>query len=303
MKTLRIVTLGAALTLSLGLAGGAVTQDAMAQPKGPAKAAPGKPAPAAPKGKKDDKKPASAAEAPATKKPVTIQPAELAWGIDKKKLATIYDKVIDEDYNARYKKAQPGPEMDRLDAEVAEKKSEFRRSEIQFGNVPTGVDGTPLRPEYTYNNKEFLLSIERGGKTRYFFFINEKMWKVVDALKLGEKSQWGKTFDDAVRILNNYYGAEGRVRDADDAAGRPYKEVDWKDSNTQVRAVDWGNDQFALVFQDSSTVAQLGALRKNKESNAKEIDAKVKDAKAKPTPEPGPPGKQPPPKQAPPKKK
>ncbi len=68
MKTLRIVTLGAALTLSLGLAGGAVTQDAMAQPKGPAKAAPGKPAPAAPKGKKDDKKPASAAEAPATKK-------------------------------------------------------------------------------------------------------------------------------------------------------------------------------------------------------------------------------------------
>jgi hypothetical protein len=278
---------GAAIALSVGITAALSAPDAMAQGKPPAPKA-------APKAKpKDDKKTASAAEAPATKKPVTIQPSELAWGIDKKKLATIYDKVIDEDYNARYKKAQPGPEMDRLDAEVAEKKSEFRRSEIQFGSVPTGVDSTSLRPEYTYNNKEFLLSIDRGGKTRYFFFIQDKMWKVVDALKLGEKSQWGKSFDDAVKILNNYYGVEGRSRPADDAAGRPYREVDWKDTNTQVRAVDWGNDQFGLVFQESSTVAQLATLRKNKESTSKEVDAKVKDAGMKRAPEPTPPPQKP----------
>jgi hypothetical protein len=288
MKTLGIYTLGAVVALSFGIAATVHAPDAMAQGKGgPAKTA-------APKAKpKDDKKPATAAEAPATKKPVTIQPTELAWGIDKKKLAGIYDKVIDQDYNGRYKKAQPGPEMDRLDAEVTEKKSEFRRSEIQFGTVPTGVDGTSLRPEYTYNNKEFLLSIDRGGKTRYFFFIGDKMWKVIDALKLGEKSQWGKSFDDAVKILNNYYGTEGRSRPADDAAGRPYKEVDWKDGNNQVRAVDWGNDQFGLVFQDASTVSNLASLRKNKDTNAKEVDARVKDAGMKRAPE-APPPKTPP---------
>lgn len=263
-KTFGIFTLGAGLALSFGLT--ASIDSAMAQGKGaPAK---GKPAPAA-------------ANAPTTKKPVTIQPSELAWGIDKKKLGTVYDKVIEEDFKPKYQKAQPGPQMDRLDAEVAERKSEFRRSEIQFGEIPTGMDTTPLRPEYSYNNKEYLLSIDRGGKTRYFFFINDKMWKVVDAIKLGEKSAWGKNFDEAVGILNKYYGVEGRVRAADEAAGRPFKEVDWKDSNTQVRAVAWDDDQFGLIFQDAATVSQLSTLRKNKETTGNAVDAKVKDAGAK----------------------
>ena len=268
-----VVSLGALALATAALTSTVDTQVAHAQ---------GKPA-------KDKKAPATA-DAPTTKKPVTVQPAEMAWGIDKKKLAAIYDKVIDDDYKPKYKKAQPGPGMDRLDAEVAEKKSEFRRSEIQFGNVPNGMDATPLRPEYTYNNKEFLLSIDRGGKTRYFFFIGDKLWKVVEEIKLGEKSAWGKTFDDAVAVLNKYYEVDGRVREADEAAGRPYKEVDWKDSKSQVRAVDWDNGAFGLIFQDSATVAALPTLRKNKETQSKQVDSKVKDA-GKKKPEPPPPPK------------
>jgi hypothetical protein len=222
--------------------------------------------------------------------PVTIAPKDLAWGIDKKKLATIYDKVIDEDYKPKYQKTQPGPALDRLDAEVAERKAEFRRSEIQFGNVATGMDQTNLKGEFTYGNKEHLLSIDRGGKTRYFFFIGDKMWKVVDAIKLGEKSQWGKTFDDAVAILNKHYGVAGRARPADDAAGRPFAEVDWKDTKFQVRAVNWDDGTFGLVFQDPVTVANLPTLRKAATATAKEIDAKVKDAAAK-KPEQAPPPK------------
>lgn len=272
-KKLGIVSLGAALGMGMAFSFGA--PDAAAQPaKGaPAKAKPG------------DKKPAAAAaEAPTTKKAVSIQPSELAWGIDKKRLAAIYDKVIDDDYKARYQKAQPGPQMDRLDAEVAEKKSEFRRSQIDFGTVPNGLDATPLRPEYTYNNKESMLEIERAGKTRYFFFINDKLWKIIDAVKLGEKSSWGKTFDEASAILNKHYGVDGRARAADEAAGRPFNELDWKDTQTQVRAVDWGGDAFAIAFQDSATVSQLPTLRKNKETTGKQVDAKVKDASSKKDP-------------------
>ncbi|NUP04979.1 MAG: hypothetical protein HOW73_02845 [Polyangiaceae bacterium] len=289
MKKLGIWVIGTAVALGIGLASPAPSAWAQGKGGAPAKGAP----------KKDEKKPAAAAEAPTAKTPITIQPKELAWGIDKKKLASVYDKVIDGDFAQKYRKAQPGPEMDRLDAEVAEKKAEFRRSEIKFESVPTGMDQTPLRPEYTYNNKEFLLSSDRGGKTRYFFFINDKMYKVVDSIKLGEKSDWGKTFDEAVGKLNTYYGANGRVRAADEAAGRPYKEVDWKDATSQVRAVDWDDGTFGIIFQDSATVAQLPSLRKNKDTASKEVDAKVKDAGRKKEPEPAPPpnkGKAPPPK-------
>lgn len=277
-KPLGILWLGAAVALSVGLTTAVDPSDAFAQGKG--KAAP----------KKDTKKPAATADAPTAKKPVAVSPKELTWGIDKKKLGAIYDKVIEADFKKRYQKAQPGPEMDRLDAEVEEKKSQFRRSEIRFGSVPTGMDSTPLRPEYTYNNKELLLSIDRGGKTRYFFFIGDKMWKIVDVLDVGPKSAWGKDFDAAVAILNKHYEVNGRVRAADEAAGRPYKEVDWKDSKSQVRAVDFDDGTFGLVFQDSATVAQLPSLRKNKDNPKPAVDPKVRDAANK-KPEPPPPPK------------
>lgn len=244
------------------------------------------------KTKAKDKPAAAPAEAPNVAKPVAIQPKELAWGIDRKKLGEIYDKVIDEDYKPKYQKAQPGPQTDALDAEVAERKAEFRRSLTEFNDTKTGFDMTPLRGEYTYNNKEALMSFERGGRIRYFFFIQNKLWKIVDSYKLGEKSPYGATWETALGKLTKHFG-EGRNRDADADAGRPFQEVDWKDTNTQVRAVNWGNDEFAIAFQDSATVANLSNLRKNKESGGGSvIDSKVKDAgKAKPEAPKAPPKK------------
>jgi len=287
MNRSRCLVVGA--LLALGLSVGATA---------PAFAQPAKPPPAKAK-PKEAPKTAAAADAPTVGKPITIQPKDLAWGIDKKKLGSVYDKVIEDDHKSRYQKTQPGPSMDALDAEVAERKAEFRRTLIEFGTVPTGMDSTVHRAEYSYNNKEALMSIDRGGKTRTFFFIGDKLWKVTDALKLGEKSQWGKSFDEAVTKLNTFYGANGRVREPDAAAGRPFKEVDWKDTQTQVRAVDWGNDQFGIVFQESTTVANLPSLRKNKDPVRGEVDPKTRDAGAKKVPD-APPPKDPPKGKAPP---
>jgi hypothetical protein len=268
--------LASLLALSLGLAVPFASSDAFAQQGAPPKKEQQKP-----KGKDDKKKPAATpAEPPATAKPVAIKPAELAWGMGWKKLAEVYDKVIDEDYKPRYKKVQPGPEMERLDAEVAEKKAEFRRTRTEFNNTTTGYDSTQLVSEYSYNNKEALMYIERGGKTRYFLFIGDKLWKIIDVEKLGEKSKWGKTFDEGVAMINKAYGVDGRVREPDAAAGRPMKEADWKDKDgvVHVRAIDWGGDKLAIAFEEQATVANLANLRKNKKDDATRVDDKVKDA-------------------------
>ncbi|HTJ81583.1 MAG TPA: hypothetical protein VL400_07650 [Polyangiaceae bacterium] len=266
-------SLGAAIAVSLALVVPASVAFA-GPPTGPAKSAPAKGQPA--KGAKGA--PASAADAPTVGKPIQIQPTTMAWGIDKKKLGEVYDKVIDDDYKAKYRKVQPGPEMESLDAEVTEKKAEFRRSWTEFKDVATGYDSTPLRPEYTYLNKEALMVVDRGGKVRYFFFIQGKLWKIVDVIKIGEKSKWGKTFVEAAAMAAKAYGVEGRVRDADPAQGRPFTEVDWKDATTHVRAADWGNDQVAFIFEDNATASNIAAMRPNKETSQTTIDPKVKDA-------------------------
>jgi hypothetical protein len=284
LSVLRGVSL---LALSLGLAAPLLPQDAFAQGAPPKKEQ---------KPKKEDpkKKPAApAADPPVTAKAVSIKPRDLAWGIGWKKLAEVYDKVIEEDYKPRYKKVQPGPAMERLDAEVAEKKAEFRRTRTEFNSTATGYDSTPLLTEYSYQNKEALMFIERGGKTRYFLFIGDKLWKVIDVEKLGEKSKWGKTFDEGVGFINKAYGVDGRVRDADAANGRPFKEVDYKDKDgiVHVRAIDWGGDKLAIAFEEQATVANLPNLRKNKKADATRVDDKVKDAGKKKDEPPPPPEK------------
>lgn len=291
------LALGGAIALGTGLS----AKSAFADNKAP----PAKPAPPA-KGKgKEPAKPAEAAEPPMVKNPVTIAPKEIAWGIDRNKLAQIYDKVLDEDYKPRYKKVRAGPDMEALDAEVAEKKAEFRRSYLEFGNLPTGVDASPLKGEYTYKNKEAMMSITRGGKTRYFFFIQGRMWKIIDELKLGEGAAWGKDFVEAAAKLAKAYAVEGRVRAPDPSQSRSFQEVDWKDTNTQVRAVDWPTGKFGLAFQDLATVGQLGSLRTAKPDDSGKVDPSVNDVMRTPSkkPEPPPPpDKKPGAKPAPPKK-
>jgi hypothetical protein len=229
---------------------------------------------------KPGKKPAAAKVdplPPEVKQPITVAPKALAWGMGKKQLASIYDKQIDGDYKAKYKKVQPGPEMQALDAEVQENKDIFRRSVIDFGPTPTGIDATPLAGEYTYKNDEAMMKITRAGKTRDFFLIKDHLWKIVDELPLGEKEPWGKDFQEAVVKISAAYGVPGRICKADPEHGRQHTEVDWRDGHTQVRAIDWENGKFALMFVDLGTVAQLGDLRKVATPEKPEVDPSVQD--------------------------
>ena len=248
----------------LGLAAMVAPQLATAAPP-PAK---GKPAaPAKPE-----------ASAPAPTKSINFAPSTLNWGIDTKKLATVYDKVLDNDYRSQYLHVQPGAEMEALDAQVAEKKDEFRRSQIDFGPTPTGIDATPLRQEISYGNQESLMQINRAGKVRDFFFIGKRLYKFADELPLcADKCAWGKDFAEAVAKLNTYYGVPGRKREADPKANRNYPEVDWRDGATEVRAVDWGNGKLGLFFSDVNTVNQLASLRTNKSAVSGAIDPTVAD--------------------------
>ena len=77
-------------------------------------------------------------------KDIKLAPEGIRWGMTVEHLAKIYDRYFDEVYLPKYKRVEPGVQMDRLDAEVKEKKDLIRRSWIDFGDTPTGVDNTPL---------------------------------------------------------------------------------------------------------------------------------------------------------------
>jgi hypothetical protein len=140
---------------------------------------------------------APAAAAAAKKKGIVIEPEGLKWGMSMKQVGEVIDAMLDAEYKPVYQKTSPGVVMKRLDAQLAEEKSAFRRSRIDFGKLPIATDSTPLKGEYSYLNGESMMTLSRKGEIRHFFFIKDSLWKIIKEVKFSEKGELGKVFKEA----------------------------------------------------------------------------------------------------------
>ena len=273
MKAKRL--LGVLLATGLGLVAMSQSSDVLA--------AGGKPKPAA--------APAAPSEAPMTKNAIAHSLTGVVWGQSPKQVAEAIDRILDEDYRPLYKEVSPGVNMKNLDNQLAEAKDQFRRSRIDFGKLPTGVDSSPLRGEYTYQNKETMMTLTRKGGTTSMFFIQDRLWKIIVEYKLSESTKLGKDWETAVVNLVKLYGVPGRIQEADFAKGRNATEVDWKDANIHLRAIKRSDTALGLAFEDLSTLGSLASLRSFKPAEDNGIDPAVAASLRGAGPEPGPPAK------------
>jgi hypothetical protein len=213
---------------------------------------------------------------PVVKEPIRLTPEGLRFGMASNEVVDFYSKVLDQDYVAIYKVTPVGPKMKQVDAALADQKSAFPRSEVNFGALPTGIDNTPLRGEYNYNNNETMMSLTRQGVTRYFFFASKRLWKVYDAVPLKEGSELGATYKDAIAALTKRFNVAGRVLAEDPAVGRNTTEVDWADNATHVRAIDRSSENIlGLVYEEKSTAERMAAYRASHKDNSGAIDPAI----------------------------
>jgi hypothetical protein len=203
----------------------------------------------------------------------------LRWGMSHDEVTKLFTQtggIIAKDYNERLEKARVGPEMTAIEAERESQKAAFRRSFLEFKDTPTGYDSTALAHEFTYKNKEALMWVQRQGKKRFFFFINDRLWKIYDEVPLGDSGAWGKTYLDAVNTMNGKLGAQGRVLGADDKKGIYATTVDYKDGSNHLRLVDRSNETLVgIVLEDTNTLARLASLRTHKAEDPNAIDPTV----------------------------
>ncbi len=201
----------------------------------------------------------------------------LRWGMshaDVDRAFTRTDGIIWKDYDAKLAKARVGPEMTALEAERDRQKAGFSRSYIEFKDTPTGYDATGIKGEYTYKNHEALMWLERNGKKRYFFFINDRLWKIYDEVPFGEGV--GANYVEAVNTLNAKLGSKGTIQAANPAKGIAVTTVDWKDGTHHLRALDRsGEGLVAVVIEDQSTLNNLASLRSNKTDDPTAIDPSI----------------------------
>jgi hypothetical protein len=260
MVRFRVSTLGWLLAASLFIGAGAST-DARAAGEGkPTVGKAGRPS----------------APPPMAKSAVHLSPEGVHFGMSSSELIDFYNRVLDQDFVPVYKATPVGPKMKEVDAALADQKSAFPRSEVVFGNLPTGIDNTPLKGEYNYKNDETMLSITRQGMTRYFFLQGKSLWKIYDAVPLKKDGELGATYQDAVAALTKRYGVAGRVLAEDAAHGRNATEVDWVDATTHVRAIDRTFENLVgLVFEDRSSAERIAAFKASQKSDEGQIDPTV----------------------------
>jgi hypothetical protein len=222
-------------------------------------------------------------------KRIGLAPAGLKFGMGLEGIARLYDRVLDEEYLPLYKKAAPGPQSDALDAELKQRKGEIRRSKIEFGNTPTGVDQTALKGEYSYSNGESMVRMTlRSGTERYMFFFGDELWKVYDEHKLKKGTPMGETFESAVKSLQTRFGAAPKKVPANPDKGQNFDEAVWTTPDMVIRAIDRGN-VCAVVYADKETQDELPKLRRNKPKNETAMDPDVAAILKKNEPPPGPP--------------
>jgi hypothetical protein len=219
--------------------------------------------------------------------PIKLNPASagLSWGLSVKDTSKAIDRMLDAEYKPIYQATSPGIAMKTLDSQVREEKSSFRRSRIDFGLLPIALDSTPLAKEYSYRNNESLMKLERKGETRYFFFIQDRLWKIIDEINLEKPNPYGKTLQDAAVKLSTLYGAAGRVIAADPAKQIFSTTVDWKDATTHVRLVERYETAVAIVYEENSTLDNIDSLRANKPVVEDDIPADIRALKQEAEPE------------------
>lgn len=224
-------------------------------------------------------------------KPIQLLPAtaNLKWGLSVKDTAKAIDGMLDAEFKPIYQATSPGIAMKTLDSQLREEKSAFRRSRIDFGLLPVALDSTPLAKEYSYRNNESLLKLDRKGEIRYFFFIQDRLWKIIDEINLEKKNPYGKTLQDAAVKLSTTYGAAGRVVPPNPDKQIYATTIDWKDATTHVRLIERGETAIAIVYEDNATLDNIDTLRANKPVVEDDIPADIRALKQDAQPDPTPP--------------
>jgi hypothetical protein len=224
----------------------------------------------------------AASTAGTIEKATGLSPKGLHWSLTLEGVAKIYDKVFEDEYLPLLRKAQPGQEMQGLEDEQKMKQGILRRGRVEFGKIPTGVDQSPLKGEYSYNNGESMATLRlRSGTERHFFFFSDKLWKVYDEHKLTKGGTLGENFAEATKILSKRFGVAGKLVPADYDKGQPYDEVQWRDPEKTIRAIDRGN-VLGMVYADRTVADNISQYRKNKAEDLHAMDKDVAAATAHP---------------------
>jgi len=226
------------------------------------------------RGKKKGKK---AKKEGATPNSEAIAPAlgDIKWGMTKKQLQKLLFTKLNEEYKPLIGKTRDGMEEDRLRQELEGKRRKIRESFVSFDGQSTGYDLGFLRDEFTHNNGESLLVYKDSNSQNFYFFINDRLWKLYKALDIGLFE--GRDFNQFASVVKKKFGEAKDEKGPLVEGGDPRHWLQWQDKKTRLRAVDLTDFYgfYCLIFEEKKTLDNLASIRTNKRQRRAKTHALV----------------------------
>lgn len=257
MRKLAVATL---LALMSGTHSGSVALAAKAKPAKAAKAA------AAP--------PAASAEE------INKLKGDFKWGMTTEQVAAELTKRIQASYADKLKSAANDPMRDReLRKQLREEIAGLKGKYVKFDGQRTGYDVSIIDQEFGQGTGESMMTAKEANATRYFFFNDEKLYKMFVAFD--KEMLQGKGFAEFGALMQSRFGKAKEVFVEEKQKGGVTRKLDhyeWSSkSGDGLRLVDRSEfyDVFCLVVYDNGVATRLAEARRMKNPNVEKKDALV----------------------------
>lgn len=203
-----------------------------------------------------------------------------AWGMSPNEVLEKAEGAVTARYRERAEaaKADPGKQQ-RIRDELEKEKAALRKSFTKFEGQKSGWDVSIIGPEFAQNNGESVIQLKEDIWTRYFFFFEDRLYKMFLAFNkdvIGDKS-----FRDFGKEMGAKYGPPREVyRDEKMHGGvkRVLDHFEWAVSGEDLlKLVDRSEFYgiFCLVISDARVLDSVFSKRKITNPGTTEKDSLV----------------------------
>jgi hypothetical protein len=213
---------------------------------------------------------------------------DFKWGMSPDEVLAKMVQKLESTYDERLKKtAQDPARQDRVRKEMrAEVEKVKQHSLVKFDGQKTGYDVSIIDQEFGHNVGESMLVAKEDQASRYFFFVNDRLYKMFIAFD--KDMLQGKGFKEFGGLMQARFGKAKEVyADERTKAGVNHKldHYVWSSKNGDVlRLVDRSAfyDVFCLVIYDGNVARQQAESYKAHGSKGDRSDALVEAITTKP---------------------
>jgi hypothetical protein len=253
------ISLMVALFLSVGVEKAASAQKAAQK----AKKARGKPAAKAP------------AEPPqASGEEMNKLKGEFNWGMSPDEVVAKVQERIRDAYQERIQKTANDPTRnDRVRKEMMAELKRAKAKIVRFDGQKTGYDVSIIDQEFLHRNGESMLVAKEETSTRYFFFADERLYKMFIAFD--KDMLQGKSFEEFGALMQARFGKAREVKVEEKSKAGVSVKLDhfvWSSkSGDMLRLVDRSEfyDVYCLVIYDGAFSRRQEELRQARRTGPK----------------------------------